>query len=331
MKQELYKHKKQHPKDEQKKGEEYEEIPDQPHHKETGEFFLARYRKILPDVKAIDPDVIEQALRVNTSLITAEELIRSLNVRGAFLKKIPFLRNGYYAKASFSMGATPEYLLGAYYLQGPLSQLACELLNPPEGARVLDMAAAPGGKATYLAQMIGSSGFLVALDSDAQRLGSVRNNVERLGLANVICVKKDARFAGDLKMTFSHVLLDAPCSGNFCSEDGWFGKRKIEDIKNNARVQRELLRAAYQCLAPGGLLLYSTCSLEPEEDELLIDWALKKYADLDIVPLTLDLGDAGTTQWDGQELDARIAGARRFWPHKTGTEGFFIALLQKTT
>ena len=321
---------KQHPHDLQEKGQQYEEIGDQPAHKETGEFFLKRYHELDKSVTFIDIKTIRQALRINTLRTTAEILQQRLEERGAHLEKVSFLRNGFFASAPFSFGATPEYLLGQYYLQAPLSQFACEILNPASGATVLDMAAAPGGKTTYLATMIGDDGTIVALDIDQQRLAAVRNNVERLGITNVLCVKKDARFAADLKRKFHYVLLDAPCSGNYCSEEQWFGKRTMQDIKNNARTQRELVRAAYMCLETGGKLLYSTCSLEPEEDELIIDWALKKYPDLTVISLNIALGDNGTTVWNNEQLDPRLSGTKRFWPHKTVTEGFYIALLQKT-
>lgn len=318
-----------HEKDVQKKGPEYEEVDEveAPTVDRGGEFFLQRYRQIDPSVRITEVEP-QQALRVNFLRITDDDLVSGLNRRGAFLKKIEFLRHGYFVKASFSLGATPEYLLGQYYLQGPLSQLVCEVLNPPKSATVLDMAAAPGGKTTYLAALA-HDGKVIALDNDAMRLASVRNNVERMGLTNVICVKKDARFASDLKMSFKHILLDAPCSGNFCSENNWFGKRTIEDIKQNSRVQRELVRAAYSCLEKGGRLVYSTCSLEPEENEVVIDWALKKFTDLKVIPLNITIGDPGATTWGNEQLDPSIAGTRRFWPHKTGMEGFFIALLER--
>jgi NOL1/NOP2/sun family putative RNA methylase len=319
----------QDPRDHQVKGTQYEET-DEPVHVETGEFFLQRYRSIDPTMRVIEARAPEQALRVNTMLVDAEMLTRRLNARGAFLVKIPFLQQGYTPKASFSMGATPEYLLGYYYLQAPLSQLACEVLAPKKGSAVLDMASAPGGKTTYLAAMVGNSGHVVALDNDASRLAAVRNNVERLGLTNVVCVRKDARFATDLHKEFPYILLDVPCSGNFCSQEQWFGTRTLEDIKRNARTQKELIRAAIATLAPGGRLVYSTCSLEPEEDECIIDGVLKKFPELSVVPLDyLPIGDKGTTQWAGEQLDPRVAGTRRFWPHKTGMEGFFIALLEK--
>ncbi|HIH24070.1 TPA: RsmB/NOP family class I SAM-dependent RNA methyltransferase [Candidatus Woesearchaeota archaeon] len=310
---------------------------DTPMHAESGEFFLNRYRAMDAAARLMGPKDVRQALRVNTLKTSHDLLIERLAARGAVLERIPFIKNGYHAVAKFSLGATPEYLLGHYYLQAPLSQLACEVLAPPVGATVLDMASAPGGKTTYLAMMVlggidhhSAAGKVVALDSDPLRLAAVRNNAERMGLPNVLCVKKDARFATDFDTKFMFVLLDAPCSGNMCSEDGWCGKRRIEDIRENARTQRELLRSAVACLAPGGRLLYSTCSLEPEEDELAIDTLLKRSADMSVVALDwLPIGDHGVTVWGGVQLDARIAGTRRFWPHKTGCEGFFMALLEK--
>jgi len=262
----------------------------------------------------MEPLVLRQAIRVNTTRIAEEELVEKLMARGVRLEKIPWLRYGYYADADFSLGSTKEYLLGWYYLQAPLSQLVCELLNPTDA--VLDMAAAPGGKTTYLAQLVPDA-VITALDTNPNRLAAVRNNVERLGLTNVICMKKDARFATDLKKTWTYVLLDAPCSGNFCSEENWSEKRTIDDIKKNARTQKELLKAAYKCLAPGGRLVYSTCSLEPEEDEDMIKWFVEKYPDLTVLSVTVPFGDTS-------------AQGVRFWPHKTGCEGFFISVMGKT-
>jgi NOL1/NOP2/sun family putative RNA methylase len=304
---------------------------DAPQHKETGEFFLERYRRIDGVVRVVAPSAIKQALRVNVLRTTAQELQSRLAVRGATLVDIPFLRHGFYVEAPFSLGATEEYLLGHYYLQAPLSQLACEVLRPTLGSAVLDMAAAPGGKATYLATMVAEKGMVVALDNDASRLAAVRNNAERLGVTNILCIKKDARFAHDLKVAFPFVLLDAPCSGNFCSEEEWFGMRTLADIKENTRVQKELLKSAHACLAPCGRLLYSTCSLEPEEDELMIDWFLNKYPGMKVIPLNLPVGDPGATHWEGQKLNSAISGTRRFWPHKTGMEGFYMALLEKSS
>ncbi len=290
-------------------------------------FFENRYAKICPDFTT---DATEKkALRVNTLRIDDCALKKRLENKKVKLEKIPYLKDGYFYDASFSLGATPEYLLGYYYLQGAASQLVAEILDPQPGETVLDMAAAPGSKATHIAQLMNGKGSIFALDNNAQRLASLRNNCERLMVMNMLLFKKDARFAADLGMTFDKVLLDAPCSGNFCSEKGWLAKRRIEDIKANARVQKELLKAAYAVLKKGGVLVYSTCSLEPEENEIVIDWFLNKFPDLEVEDIEFGLGDPGTVTWDGKDLNKQLLRTRRFWPHKTGTEGFFIARLKK--
>jgi len=290
-------------------------------------YFENRYLKICPDFTV---EVEERrAFRVNTLKIDACALVKRLEQKKVKLEKVSYLKEGYYYEADFSLGATPEYLLGYYYLQGAVSQLVVEVLDPQPGETVLNIAAAPGGKATHIAQLMEGKGTIVALDSNAQRLASLRNNCERLMVPNMLLFKKDARYVSDLGMDFDRVLLDAPCSGNFCSERGWFDKRRIEDIKANGRVQKELLTSAYAVLKKGGVLVYSTCSLEPEEDEVVIDWLLHKYDDLELVDIKTGIGDPGIVEWERKQLDASLVKARRFWPHKTGTEGFFIAKLRK--
>ncbi len=292
-------------------------------------FFENRYRKVCPDFTSEAKE--RPALRVNTLKADERILVKRLNAKKVKLEKVPWLAHGYWYEAAFSLGATPEYLQGFYYLQGAASQVVAEALDPQPGETVLDMAAAPGSKATHAAMLMKDKGVLVCLDTNTQRLAALRNNCERLMVKNAILLKKDGRFTKDLGMTFDRILLDAPCSGNFCSEEGWFLKRTLPDIKQNGRVQKELLRAAYAALKPGGVLVYSTCSLEPEEDEVVINWFVEKYADMELVDLKLDagVGDPGITAWEGERLNLAVARTRRFWPHKTSTEGFFIAKLRK--
>ncbi len=272
--------------------------------------------------------VVRDALRVNTLKIKEEELVKRLEKKGVSLEKIGFARHGYYYNASFSLGATPEYLQGFYYLQDAASQLPVQVLNPGQGELVLDMAASPGGKTTQLAQWMSNEGVIVALDSNGARLDALANNLERLSVKNVLAYKKDSRFAFDLGLSFDKVLLDAPCSGNFCVEKDFFKKRSAEDFKDKARVQKELLKAAFKCLKPGGVLVYSTCSLEPEENELVVQWFLENF-EVSLADTGLEVGDEGLTRVFGKELVGSLSLTKRFWPHKTGTEGFFIAKLIK--
>lgn len=291
-------------------------------------FFLNRYKQLGAE---FDPEtlVVRPSLRVNTLKIKEEEIVKRLKKEGVKLEKVPFLEWGYWYEAEFSMGATPEYLLGYYYLQEAASQLPIQILDPKPGETVLDMAAAPGSKTTHIAQYMQNKGVIVALDENAYRLVSVRNNLERCGATNAILYKKDARFIPDFKMEFDKVLLDAPCSGNFTTDKEWFSKKTIDGIKERARLQKELLKAAVKVLKPNGTLVYSTCTLEPEENEMNIDWLLKKYPELKLELIDISIGDPGLTDVFGEKLSLELSKCKRLWPHKTGTEGFFMAKIQK--
>jgi len=289
--------------------------------------FLDRYKELGCDCKlSIE---IKPSIRVNTLRTDEPELIKRLVSKGAKLTKIHYLKHGYLYESKFSLGATPEYLMGYYYLQEAASQLPVQVLDPKPGEIVMDMAASPGSKTTQIAQWMKNTGVIIALDNDARRLFALRNNLERCNASNAITIKKDARFAPDIGISFDKILLDAPCSGNYAVEKDFFFKKSIDGFSERSRLQKELLKAAVKCLKPGGILVYSTCSLEPEEDELNIDWLLNKYPDLKLEDTGLTVGDPGLTKVFGKKLNPEISKCRRFWPEKTGTEGFFIAKIKK--
>ena len=274
-------------------------------------------------------EYIKKSLRVNTLKIRENVLVKRLSAKGVKLQKIGFVKNGYYYESDFSLGATPEYLQGYYYLQEAASQIPVEILNPLPNDFVLDMTASPGGKTTHMAQLMNNEGTIVALDNDHVRIEKLQNNIERLSVKNVLIYKKDARFSNDLGLKFDKILLDAPCSGNFCVEKDFFRKRSVEDFKNKAKVQKELIRSAFICLKKGGTLVYSTCSLEPEEDEMVIDWLLSNFEDAYLEEINLNIGESGLIKVFGKDLNPELKKTKRFWPHKTGTEGFFIAKVRK--
>ncbi len=140
---------------------------------------------------------------------------------------------------------------------------------------MLDACAAPGGKTVQLADLMGNSGVIVALDINKRRSGALSNHLERCQIGNTVVYLLDARIASQLNMKFDRILLDVPCSGNFSTDKDWFRRRTISDVERNAARQREILTEATKCLKSGGEIVYSTCSLEPEEDELNMDWAVK--------------------------------------------------------
>lgn len=289
--------------------------------------FLLKYRELGQRFNPNNVNV-KNCLRINTHKIREDVLVQRLREKEVTLKKIPYLKHGYTYQAEFSLGSTPEYLLGYYYLQEAASQVPVQILDPKKGDKVLDMAAAPGGKTTQILQYIEDDGFVLGLDIRDDRLKSTKNNIERLGFTNYVLLNKDGRFIHDLGETFDKVLLDAPCSGNFCIEPNYFKIRSESDILQKARTQKQLIRGGIKSLRKGGHLVYSTCSLEPEENELVIDWALKKF-DVKVVKTTFKHGTSGVTSYKKNELHPSLKHAKRFWPHKTNTQGFFICKLEK--
>ena len=277
------------------------------------DFFLGRYKKLGGDVD--ESVIVPRALRINTLKISEEDLLKRLKNNNITLERIPYLKHGFKYTSSFSLGSTPEYLQGLYYLQEAASQIPAEVLDPKETDLVLDMCAAPGSKTTQMAQLMNNKGTLIAVDSNVKRLESLNNNLERMGITNVTTFLMNAKDAPTLKMRFDKILLDAPCSGNYCIEENWFDKRDLAGIKINSDKQKALLDRAFELLHPGGILVYSTCSLEPEEDEQAVD-----YADA----LGFELIDTGL------KIGSPVKGkAMKLWPHLTNTQGFFIAKFRK--
>ncbi len=289
--------------------------------------FLDRYAQL--GERILQTVELKPTLRVNTLRITEDELVRRLTDLGVSLTKLPWLTHGYRVERSrFSLGASTEFLLGYYYLQGAAAQLPVEILDPKPSELILDCCAAPGGKTTQLAQHMQNKGTIIALEKKPHRLLSLRNNLERMSIANTIVYNLDAGKAATLGMQFDKVLLDAPCSGNYVGDPTWFSKRTITDIQKSAQIQRHLLSAALGVLKPGGILVYSTCTLEPEENELNVHW-LVANAHVTLEPINIPVGDPGLTTVFGKKLHPSLKHCKRFWPHKTNTEGFFIAKVRK--
>lgn len=272
---------------------------------------------------------LPQTIRVNALLIPVSELIEKLKRKNVSLEKVPFTKSGYScAGAKFSLGTTTEYLLGYYYLQEAASQVPVEVLSPAPGELVLDMCAAPGGKATQACEYMENKGTIIAMDNNPRRVSALVNNIERMKCQNIAVFQKNAYYAGELGMTFDKVLLDAPCSGNLVVDKKWLDRRKATDFDEMAKQQKSLGKAALSLLKPGGMLLYTTCTMEPEENELVVDYLLSE-CDLELEPIDINIGDNGLTSVFGKELNKQISLCKRFLPHKTGTQPFFIAKIRK--
>ncbi len=287
------------------------------------EFFVHRYERLGWKFEDAKP---RQAIRLNVTNVKGKNLEERLQTIGVQLEKVPFLETGYWVrKSKVSVGATAEYLLGLYSIQEAAAQIPATLFADLKGRTVLDACAGPGGKTVQLADLMGNTGVLVALDVKKRRLAALSNHLERCRVGNTIVYHLDARQASRLKLKFDRILLDAPCSGNFAGDRDWFKRRTLADVKRNAKLQREILAEAAECLRADGEIVYSTCSLEPEENEVNMDWATK-HLNLQIEEVDCH-GQKGLTNVFGSHLDASVERCRRIWPAET--QGFFVCKLKK--
>jgi NOL1/NOP2/sun family putative RNA methylase len=287
------------------------------------EFFVDRYRQLGWEFCNVQP---RQAIRINVTNNKGQNLKERLQAVGVQLENIPFLETGYWVRNSeVSVGATAEYLLGLYSIQETAAQIPATLFTGLKGKTVLDACAAPGGKTVQLADLMGNTGVLVALDLKKQRLVALSNHLERCHISNAIVYNLDARRASWLKLKFDRILLDVPCSGNFVGDREWFKRRTIADVRRNAKLQKEILTEAAKCLFDDGEIVYSTCSLEPEENEVNMDWALN-HLNLQIKEVDC-YGQKGLTEVFGSRLDVSVERCRRIWPSET--QGFFVCKLKK--
>ncbi|XP_073703296.1 28S rRNA (cytosine(4447)-C(5))-methyltransferase [Garra rufa] len=305
------------------------------------EFLIGKLMDLFPLSELVDfleANEIQRpvTIRTNTLKSRRRDLAQALINRGVNLDPL-----GKWSKvglviydSSVPIGATPEYLAGQYMLQGASSFLPVMALSPQEGESVLDMSAAPGGKTTYMAQLMRNTGMIVANDASADRLKSVVGNIHRLGVTNAVICNYDGRQFPKVMGGFDRVLLDAPCSGTgVISKDPGVKTSKDEaDILRSAHLQKELILSAIDSVnadsQSGGYLVYCTCSIMVEENEWVVDYALKKR-NVKLVPTGLDFGKEGFTRFKERRFHSSLKLSRRFYPHSHNMDGFFVAKLKK--
>lgn len=270
-------------------------------------------------------------LRANTLKIAPEDLAARLPFR---LEPVPWCPAGFCIVEGRRPGAHPYHAAGLYYIQEPAAMAPAEILAPRPGERVLDLAAAPGGKTTHLAALMQGQGLLVANDVQPHRAREMTNNLDRWGATHLaVLSEKPQRLADRWGAFFDRVLVDAPCSG-----EGMFRKdpdaRRTwtpKHVQRCAALQDKILHHAARLVRPGGYLLYSTCTFAPEEDEGTVARFLEAHPDFEVVPIPPREGFApGRPEWLTPPGPEALRHAVRLWPHKAPAEGHFIALLRRS-
>ncbi|GMS82224.1 hypothetical protein PENTCL1PPCAC_4399, partial [Pristionchus entomophagus] len=233
------------------------------------------------------------------------------------------------------VGATPEYLAGHYMIQGLCSLLPVMSLAPQPGERILDMAAAPGGKTSHIAALMKNSGVLFANDPSKDRCTAIIGNLHRMGVNCSIVSSVDGReYEKIMPQGFDRILLDAPCSGTgvIWKDQSVKTSRDSQDVQKRHTLQRELILSALDALdansPTGGYLVYSTCSVLVEENEAVVNYALQKRH-CKLVPTGLDIGVEGFTKFREYRFHPSLSLSRRYYPHVHNIDGFFVAKIKK--
>ncbi|KAK7016999.1 rRNA (cytosine-C5-)-methyltransferase nop2 [Halocaridina rubra] len=277
-------------------------------------------------------------IRTNTLKTRRKALAAALIARGVDVDVIGWSKVGLVVmrtSGNVTLGATTEYLAGHYIIQGASSFLPVMALAPKEGEKVLDMCAAPGGKTTHIAAIMRNSGMIVCNDLHRERVKALVGNLHRMGITNATITCKDGRtFPKMMPQFFDRVLLDAPCSGTgVISKDQSVKTRKDpKDIQRCAHLQRELLLAAIDSVhkydGSSGYIVYSTCSVLVEENEDVIEYALKRR-NVKLVPTGLDVGKPGFVNYREKRFHSSMNLCKRMYPHTLNVDGFFLAKLKK--
>ncbi|KAF8245945.1 NOL1/NOP2/sun family putative RNA met [Wilcoxina mikolae CBS 423.85] len=276
-------------------------------------------------------------IRTNTLKTARRELAQALINRGVTLEPV-----GKWSKVGLQvfesnvpLGATPEYLAGHYILQAASSFLPVMALAPQINERILDMAAAPGGKTTYISALMKNTGCVFANDPSRERARGLVGNIHRLGVKNTVVCNYDAREFPKVIGGFDRVLLDAPCSGTgVISKDASIKTNKDEkDFIRLPHLQKQLLLCAIDSVdhssKTGGYIVYSTCSVTVEENESVVEYALNKRPNVKLVETGLTFGTPGFTSFRGKNFNDKMKWTRRFYPHMYNVDGFFVAKFKK--
>ena len=308
--------------------------------------FIEKMKKLLSQAdfekyEKIIQEPLLNSIRCNTLKISPEELKIKLEKKGWKIRQI--WEN--YSEVMIvenelppgELGRSIEHLLGYYYIQELASMLSAIALAPKKNELILDLCASPGSKTSQMASQINNSGTIIANDVKIERIKILASNLERCGVSNTIITREDGvALCEKLKLQnlkFDKILLDAPCSGEGTMRSSpktclmW----NPNTIKSLSKLQKKLFQKAFEILKEGGEIVYSTCTHAPEEDEEVVDFALKEFKDkIKIEKINLPVKcREGITRWNNEEYDERVKFCARIYPQDNNSEGFFVAKFKK--
>ena len=300
------------------------------------EKFIERYSKLTDweIFKKYTLSFLRKSIRVNTLKTDVKSVVRRLE-KDWILEQVPWCKEGFFLEhkeGRLDVGNTVEHTLGYYYVQEAASMIPPVVLEPVPGDIVLDMAASPGSKASQICQYMKNQGVLIANDVKGDRLAALGINLQRTGsYNNVITLMQGQQFAKS-NILFDKVLLDAPCSGTGTIRKSpktimmW----NPDMVKRLAKMQRQLIMTAFNILKPGGTLVYSTCSTEPDENEAVVSYLLEhaKGARMSEIKLPIKRGPV-ILEFEGEIYNPEVKHCLRLWPQDNDTEGFFVAKITK--
>jgi NOL1/NOP2/sun family putative RNA methylase len=307
------------------------------------EWMISRFLYFVPDTESLLRYIEDfnkytnfNYIRVNTLKIEPAKLKERLEEKGydlqyTILKEV-FKINKSKDKKLPSIGSTLEYLKGYYYIQDLSSCIAVDELEINEDSvMVLDMAASPGGKTTFLAQKMNNKGNIIACEPNIKRTSSLIFNLSRCNVSNTSIFNMEGQDIEKMGMYFDRILLDAPCSceGIIAKDKTRKTSREFRDIEICSIKQKQLINSALKVLKSGGIMIYCTCSFAPEENEMIVNDSINdnKEGDIEIEPLKNGIN--GLTEFKDYKFNKKLINTKRLYPHIHNTNGFFIAKLKR--
>ncbi len=295
--------------------------------------FVERYSKLTDwdTFTKYSLSFLRRSIRVNTLKTSIKEVKESLEKKDWMLKPVPWCKEGFFIEHKTGRrdaGNTMEHQLGYFYIQEAASMIPPLVLDIKPGQMILDIASSPGSKTTQICQLMNNEGLVIANDIGGKRMMPLVANLTRLGVTNCITTSMKGQQFSKFEEKFDRVLVDAPCSGTGTIRKSvktirMWNPKILRSISN---VQKELIRTAYKALKKGGVMVYSTCSLEPEENEGVVSWFLENFdVKLEEIKLPGLISSKAITEFNGEKYNPEVKKTLRLWPQDNDTEGFFVS------